>query len=119
MVLDLRDSDDGVTLRVRVQPRASRDAFGGVREGMLVVRLSAPPVEGAANAALQRFLAHALRVAPSKVEILRGATGREKIVRVSGVTANDVRALVDEVGKPHEAAAPHKAAAPRARVSRR
>ena len=50
MALDLRDTGDGVTLRVRVKPRASRDAIGGEREGALVVRLSAPPVEGAANA---------------------------------------------------------------------
>jgi uncharacterized protein len=54
-----------VTLRVRVQPRASRDALAGEREGALVVRLTAPPVEGAANEALARFLGRTLGVAPS------------------------------------------------------
>ena len=67
MALDLRDGEGGITLRVRVQPRASRDALGGEREGALVVRLTAPPVEGAANEALARFLGKALGVAPSAV----------------------------------------------------
>jgi len=47
MALDLRAAADGITLRVRVQPRASRDALGGEREGALVVRLTAPPVASA------------------------------------------------------------------------
>jgi hypothetical protein len=119
MTLDLRAAAGGVTLRVRVQPRASRDGLGGVRAGALVVRLSAPPVEGAANAALQRLLARALGVAASQVEILRGATGREKILRVSGVTADDVRALADDAGEPREAGEPRDAAAPHARARRR
>ena len=72
------------TLRVRVQPRASRDALGGEREGPCVVRLTAPPVEGAANRALARLLGRALGVAPSAVadrERRRGpqqARGRDR-----------------------------------------
>jgi uncharacterized protein len=90
--LDLRDADGGVTLPVRVQPRASRDALGGEREGALVVRLSAPPVEGAANDALARFLGKTLGVAPSAVRILRGGTGRRKLVAVAGIDAAHARA---------------------------
>ena len=90
--LDLRDSEDGVTLKVRVQPRASRDALGGEREGSLVVRLTAPPVEGAANEALVRFLGKTLAVAPSAVRIIGGATGRNKVVVVAGLDAAAVRA---------------------------
>ena len=52
----MREAAGAVTVRVRVQPRASRDALGGLRAGSLVVRLTAPPVEGEANAALARFL---------------------------------------------------------------
>jgi uncharacterized protein len=77
---------------VRVQPRASRDAVGGVREGALLVRLTAPPVEGAANAALARLLGRTLGVAPSAVRILGGATGRAKRVAIAGMdlaTARD------------------------------
>ena len=85
MALELRTTDAGLTLRVRVQPRASRNALSGEREGALVVRLTAPPVEGAANEALSRFLGKALGVAPSAVRVVSGATGRNKIVSVAGL----------------------------------
>ncbi len=91
MALDLRDTDAGLTLRVRVQPRASRDTLSGEREGALVVRLTAPPVEGAANEALARFLGKALGVAPSAVRVVSGATGRNKVVQVAGLDAATAR----------------------------
>ncbi len=72
---------------MRVQPRASRDALAGERAGALVVRLTAPPVEGAANEALARFLGKALGVPPSAVRIVAGATGRNKVVTVAGLDA--------------------------------
>ncbi|HET9314586.1 MAG TPA: DUF167 domain-containing protein [Vicinamibacteria bacterium] len=78
-------------LKVRLQPRSSAEAFGGVREGALIVRVTAPPVEGKANAALARFLGRALDVPPSAIEVVRGATGRDKLVRVAGLTASAVR----------------------------
>ena len=87
MALDVRDTPEGLTLRVRVQPRASRDAIGGEREGALVVRLTAPPVEGKANEALARFLGRALGVPPSAVRVVQGASGRDKRVAVAGVSA--------------------------------
>jgi uncharacterized protein (TIGR00251 family) len=87
MALDVRDTPEGLTLRVRVQPRASRDRLGGEREGALVVRLTAPPVEGKANEALARFLGRALGVPPSAVRVVQGATGREKRVAIAGVSA--------------------------------
>ena len=96
--LDLKEDADQVVLRVRVQPRASRDALGGERDGALVVRLTAPPVDGAANKALLRFLARALGVAPSALQIARGAKGRDKQVRVAGLDAAVLRArLVDRM----------------------
>ena len=87
MALDVRDTPGVLTLRVRVQPRASRDGIGGEREGALVVRLTAPPVEGRANEALARLLGRALGVPPSAVRVVRGATGRDKRVAVAGVSA--------------------------------
>ncbi len=87
MALDLRDTPEGLTLRVRVQPRASRDSLSGERLGALVVRLTAPPVEGRANQALARLLAAALGVPPSAVRVLRGETGRDKLVAVAGLSA--------------------------------
>lgn len=84
-----------MTIPVRVQPRASRDALGGVRNGALLVRLTAPPVEGEANAALVRFLARALGVPPTSVTLVRGARGRDKVVRVSGMDVAGVRKRLD------------------------
>lgn len=90
--LELRDTADGLLLRVRVKPRASRDAIGGEREGALVVRLSAPPVEGRANAALARLLGEALSVPPTAVRVVKGATGRSKLVAIAGIDAATARA---------------------------
>ena len=94
MTLELRESASGTTLRVRVQPRAGKDELAGVRQGALVVRLKAPPVEGAANAALARFLGTALGVPPSAVRVLRGAAGRDKLVAVAGIDAAAARAAL-------------------------
>lgn len=77
---------DEARIEVRLQPRASRDELLGVRDGVLHARVSAPPVAGEANRALCRLIAEHARVAPSRVEVLRGARGRSKLVRVSGVT---------------------------------
>jgi len=84
-----------VSFAVRVQPRASRDELAGERAGALVVRLKAPPVEGAANAALVRFLAKSLGIPVSAVEILRGASQRNKLVRVLGIRGPQVLALAE------------------------
>jgi hypothetical protein len=79
-------------LRVRVQPRASRDALAGTREGALLVRLTAPPVDGQANAALARLLARALGLPPSAVELRRGGSGRDKLVCLHGLDRETARA---------------------------
>ena len=79
---------------MRVQPRASRDGLGGVREGALVVRLTAPPVEGAANAALLKLLAKVLGLPPSALELLRGQSGRDKLVLARGLDAATARAAL-------------------------
>jgi len=94
-MLDVSEHDGEVRFSVRVQPRASRNAIEGLREGALVVRLTAPPVEGEANDALVRLLAARLNVPKSAVRILAGERGRVKRVSVEGVTAAQVRALVE------------------------
>jgi uncharacterized protein (TIGR00251 family) len=90
----LREAPGGVVLEVLVQPRASRTRVVGVHDGRLKVQLAAPPVDGEANAALVEFLADALAARRSDVSIERGDTGRRKTVRVSGVTAQAVRAAL-------------------------
>ena len=91
--MDIREADGSVTVRVRVQPRASHDRVGGSRADALLVRLTAPPVEGAANQALARILGKALGVPASAVRVLHGQTGRDKLVRIEGATAARVIAL--------------------------
>ena len=85
-----------------MQPRAGRDEIAGERAGALLVRLSAAPVDGQANDALVRVLAKALGVAPSSVTILRGATGRDKVVRVFGLAASALRDRVDLLSRAKE-----------------
>jgi uncharacterized protein (TIGR00251 family) len=90
--LDVKPADGGATFRVRVAPRASRNAVTGERAGALVVRLTAPPVEGAANQALRKFLGKALGAAPSALSVVHGETSRDKTLRVAGIAAPELAA---------------------------
>jgi hypothetical protein len=80
-------------IRVRVQPRAKRTEIAGERGGALLVRVTAPPVEGRANDALRlrKLIAKHAGVAPSRVEVVRGTGGRDKVVRVRGVAPAELR----------------------------
>lgn len=79
------------TLTVRVVPRAAHNRVEGWQDGVLKVRLQAPPVEGRANAALADVLARALGIGRGNVDILRGETARTKLVRITGLDADDIR----------------------------
>ncbi len=74
-----------------MKPRASKDALEGEKDGALLVRLTAPPADGEANAALTRLVGRAVGVAPSSVKILRGASAREKLLRFEGLSAATLR----------------------------
>lgn len=78
---------DGITLAVKVQPRASKTAVGAEHGGELRISVTAPPVDAAANEAVVRLLADVLGCPRSAVEILRGQTSRHKVVLIRGVTA--------------------------------
>jgi uncharacterized protein (TIGR00251 family) len=89
------------TISVRVQPRSARNEIAGERAGALVVRLTAPPVEGRANDALCRLLAKRLGIGKTRVTIVRGAGSRDKVVRVEGFSAAELaRTLGILPGKP-------------------
>ncbi len=92
--LAVRQVGDAVRFKVHVQPRASRAGVAGIHGDPIKVRLAAPPVDGRANAALEVLLADALGVARRAVCVVSGATGRDKVVEVVGVTAEHVRRLV-------------------------
>ena len=85
------DEPTSHVLRVRVTPRSGSDALAGWRDGVLRVRLAAPPVEGRANEALVRLLAKLLGTAPSQIRILSGEAGREKRLSIDGVDADTLR----------------------------
>ena len=83
--LDVRENADGVTFRVRVQPRASRSAITGLAAGSIRLALTSPPVEGAANAACAEYFAALCGVAKSRVTIVAGAKSRDKTVKIAGL----------------------------------
>ena len=87
----VRDSDQGVVLKVQVQPRASRDEVVGPHGDGLKIRITAAPVAGAANKHLLKFLAKKLRVSRSQMSISSGATSKSKIIAIEGITAEEVR----------------------------
>ncbi len=79
---------------MRLQPRARADEVVGERGGVLVVRVSAPPVDGRANEALCRLIAKRARVGVRSVSVIRGHGAREKLVRVEGVGLEQLRAAL-------------------------
>ncbi len=83
---------EGAVLRLRVVPRASRDEIVGWQEDALRLRVQAPPVEGEANRAVGALLAGALGVRAGAVSVVRGVRGRDKLVRIEGLTLAEVRA---------------------------
>jgi uncharacterized protein len=88
---------DGIEITVRLTPKAKSEEIVGVRDGVLLVKVTAPPVDGKANSALCRLLAKRLRVATGRVTVVSGVSSRIKRVRVEGIDA--VR-LHEAVGVP-------------------
>lgn len=86
-MLTIRDTDDGLTFSVYVQPRASKCAIVGVHQQALKIRLTAPPVEGAANKQCIEVLAKALGLPKSQLSILGGHSHRLKQIEISGKTS--------------------------------
>ena len=83
-----------IRLQVLVQPRASRDEIVGVHSNHLKIRLSAPPVEGAANKALTRLLSKKLKIPASSIEIKKGQKGRQKLVEIEGGNLDEIKSLL-------------------------
>jgi uncharacterized protein (TIGR00251 family) len=90
----IRETADGVEIDVRVIPRAATSALAGTRDGRLLIRLSAPPVEGAANTALVEFLSRLLDRPKRAVRIVSGERSRAKRVAVQGLTRAEATTLL-------------------------
>ena len=90
-MIDISQKDGCITLTVRVVPRASNTEFAGELEGAVKVRVASPPVDGAANAELIKLFAKTLGVPKNGVEIVSGQTSKTKQIRITGVTAEQLR----------------------------
>jgi uncharacterized protein len=87
--------EQGVTLRVKAVPNASRTELAGEQDGRLVIRLTASPVEGRANKLLITFVAKLLRIPSSSIVILHGQTSKEKTVLFRGYDEPTVRGKLE------------------------
>ncbi len=85
---------DGCEINVRLTPRAGENRIVGERDGLVLVRVTAPPSEGRANEALCRLIARRARVGIRSVSITRGLSSRQKRVRVQGITEQRLRAAL-------------------------
>lgn len=90
-------SSAAAELRVRVQPRASANEITGVRDGVLLVRVTAPPADGKANDAVRKLIARRLRMGVTRVEIVRGAGAREKVLRLHGVPDEQLAGILENI----------------------
>ena len=90
----LRDHAGGVYLQLKLHPRASEDAIGPILGNELKIKVTAPPVDAAANEALLRFLAERLDCPRGSVQLVRGQTSRHKVVFLRGLAAQAVSACL-------------------------
>jgi uncharacterized protein len=90
-VIPVRESEGGVTFSVKVHPRAKKNAITGELGDAFKVSLTGPPVEGRANEGLIEFFAKLLKVPRSSVTIASGQASRRKVIRVAGLSAEEIR----------------------------
>ena len=89
-MLDLNEKQGAVTIKVRVQPRAPRTEITGEHGGALKLKIAAPPVDGKANEECKRYLAKLLKVSATSVEIISGESSRDKVIRITNMSARRV-----------------------------
>ena len=89
-VIELKEKDGAVTIKVKVQPRAPRTEIAGEHAGAIKLRVAAPPVDGKANEECRRFLAKLFEVSATSVEIISGDSSRDKVIRVRSISARRV-----------------------------
>jgi len=95
-MIQIHKSASGVTFTIKVHPRAKKNAITGEIGDAFKVALTAPPVDGKANAACVEFFANLLKLPRSSVTIASGETSRNKVVRIVGLSAEEVRGRLAE-----------------------
>ena len=94
----MQETPEGIVLKVVVQPRGARNEIVGLQGDALKIKLTAPPVEGAANKMCVEFLAKSLTVRKSDVEIIQGQSSRSKKVLVRSTTQKEIESLLKRKG---------------------
>ena len=82
----INETPDGVDVRIRAVPRASKNEIQGIYDGALKVRLTTPPIDGKANQALIKFLSKTLKISKAQIELIHGDTCRHKTIRIANIT---------------------------------
>lgn len=95
-MMDIKQTPEGVTFKIRVQPKSSRNKLDGPYQDGIKVRLTAPPVDGEANQACLEFFAKLFGIAKSRVELVSGHTGRSKVIRLLGITSDQARQVLEK-----------------------
>ncbi|MBN2538458.1 MAG: YggU family protein [Deltaproteobacteria bacterium] len=93
-MIPVGETTDGIVLNIRVIPRSSRCELAGIQGDALKLRITAPPVEGAANKECVRFLSGMLGIKKSQIKIIAGHKSKNKKVSISGITRKDIESVV-------------------------
>ena len=94
MSIQISEQEEAVIVNVRVIPRASKSEIVGMHDGALKIRISAPPVDGAANAEIIRFLAKSFGVSKSDVFILSGETSKNKRIKIENLSKSSFEEII-------------------------
>jgi uncharacterized protein len=93
----IRETKNGLSFDIHVNPHASRAGIAGLAEGMLKVKVTAPPVEGAANEAVIALLSKKLGIRKSQIKIYAGAKGRKKMILVGDISKSDLEQKIHQL----------------------
>ncbi|MBC8279410.1 MAG: YggU family protein [Chloroflexi bacterium] len=94
-----KPAESNSTLKIRVQPKSSRNQIDGFDNDTLRLRVTAPPTDGKANAGVIALLAKTLGISKTRIEIIRGHSSRDKVVSIRALTAPEVLLRIESAGK--------------------
>lgn len=99
-MLRLKKNGDGIVFSIQVQTRSSKNEICGIHGDLIKVKLTSPPIDGAANEGLIKFLSDKLDVSKWQIEIVRGHKSKNKLIKISGVKKERVDNLFKALHKP-------------------
>ena len=96
-MIGLREEADGVSFEVRVQPRSSKTEISGIQDGILRVRLTSPPVDGAANRQCIELLSRKMKIPKRAIRIASGAKARRKRLKILGLAVEEIKNILNDL----------------------